>query len=75
MSVWDQSYDQGYPEQVASSAFQSGDYTETADLGPAQPVQGGDSSIKCHHGVLLLWLFALFMLFILGAVFKTHNLG
>lgn len=75
MTIWDQSYNEGYPEQVASSVFESGDYTSPVDMGPAVPVQGGGAGFRTHHGVLLCWIFALVALIVLGMVFKTHNLG
>ena len=73
--VFDSSFGGGYPEQLAATVFESPNYTEPVDLGPAMPTQGGSSGFGSHHGVLLAWLFAIFMLFVISWLFKSHNLG
>ena len=75
MSMWDQSYAESYPEQVSSAVFESPNFTEDVDLGPAQPLQGGEGGFQAHHGVLLIFAFAFFGLVLLQWLFRTHNLG
>ena len=75
MTMYDQSYGGGYDEQVASTVFESPNFTEDVDLGPAQPLQGGEGGFQAHHGVLLIFAFAFFGLVLLQWLFRTHNLG
>ena len=76
MSLYDGGYSGGYDEQVAGTVFESPDFTESVDLGPANPLSGGPiSGFRPAHGVLVIFLFAIVGLMILSRVFRSHNLG